>query len=102
MIRRPPRSPLFPSTTLSRSRLERDRAEQHRREAAARDQVRDGLAQVREQDRRARDAEQRGKLPARHVAHREKARLHGDRKSTRLNSSHLVNSYAVFCFKKKK
>src|SRR5256885_6361131 len=36
------------------------------------------------------------------LAHGEHARRHGDRKSTRLNSSHLVISYAVFCLKKKK
>src|SRR3989454_1286457 len=46
-----------------------------------------------------------GELPTRadHYAHRrEPERLAGDRKSTRLNSSHLVISYAVFCLKKKK
>src|SRR6266446_10039347 len=69
MIRRPPRSTLFPYTTLFRSR--------HR--AGTR-----GPAAVPA-------AHRRGKSPARR-----------DRKSTRLNSSHLVISYAVFCLKKKK
>src|SRR5215204_6056192 len=65
MIRRPPRSTLFPYTTLFRSRLHaRADPVRHR-------QVRAGP------DRR-------------------------DRKSTRLNSSHTVISYAVFCLKKKK
>src|SRR5688500_19360411 len=36
------------------------------------------------------------------TTYKEKLRKHGDRKSTRLNSSHLVISYAVFCLKKKK
>src|SRR2546426_1714279 len=72
MIRRPPRSTLFPYTTLFRSR---DRCGE------------DGL-----RDDRAQAAD---RVPAGH-AHR------ADRKSTRLNSSHLVISYAVFCLKKKK
>src|SRR2546426_7254151 len=65
MIRRPPRSTLFPYTTLFRSRA-RD------------DQRGTGTSQ-----------------PSRHPWRQ-------DRKSTRLNSSHLVISYAVFCLKKKK
>src|SRR5947208_7208580 len=76
MLPRPPRSTLFPYTTLFRSRLGRDRradCADRRRHAAA--------------------------------AGRERA-LHGllstrDRKSTPLNSSHQIISYAVFCLKKK-
>src|SRR2546426_4795458 len=69
MIRRPPRSTLFPYTTLFRSQWQPDE-------------------------------------PA-FEAKRPNAEPHGhdhlpDRKSTRLNSSHLVISYAVFCLKKKK
>src|SRR5258707_5862650 len=85
MIRRPPRSTLFPYTTLFRS----DRAERHA-------SVHSGL-----------DAE--GELALRDVA---VDRQHApydpvrprpqDRKSTRLNSSHANISYAVFCLKKKK
>src|SRR6478735_11031095 len=78
MIRRPPRSTLFPYTTLFRSR------------------------------RPARDRRVQPGLPAGGRGHR-RARPGGggglgrrDRKSTRLNSSHLVISYAVFCLKKKK
>src|SRR5256885_11979108 len=71
MIRRPPRSTLFPYTTLFRSVRRHD------------------------QQRRLREEQ----LQRRH-------HLRGagspDRKSTRLNSSHLVISYAVFCLKKKK
>src|SRR5207253_6176649 len=69
MIRRPPRSTLFPYTTLFRSIIV---------------------------------------LPARLLAYRISQRIasdcrrKGDRKSTRLNSSHVAISYAVFCLKKKK
>src|SRR5436305_11220186 len=72
MIRRPPRSTLFPYTTLFRSRR------QPRLQRAARAQFRPQAAAV----HRTADGE--------------------DRKSTRLNSSHVRISYAVFCLKKKK
>src|SRR5258708_15454147 len=73
MIRRPPRSTLFPYTTLFRSELHR-------------------LA----------GADGRGVLPT--LDGQVVADLAGvlDRKSTRLNSSHQIISYAVFCLKKKK
>src|SRR3712207_8476360 len=99
MIRRPPRSTLFPYTTLFRSgRLVDDRL--------APGNVEDPLGPlaigaVDEQQRlalRRHEARQHG-------LDRESARaLHGhreDRKSTRLNSSHANISYAVFCLKKK-
>src|SRR2546427_4186676 len=88
MIRRPPRSTLFPYTTLFRSgRPGRD----HQRPA----QVDPGRAV----DRRHRaDA-----LPSdNQISLRRSWHRRGDRKSTRLNSSHSQKSYAVFCFKKKK
>src|SRR5256885_12152711 len=81
MIRRPPRSTLFPYTTLFRSL-----AVDHR--------VRDGELDVGEDlagDRVDGDDVQC-----------DDPELGRDRKSTRLNSSHLVISYAVFCLKKKK
>src|SRR5438132_8593803 len=68
MIRRPPRSTLFPYTTLFRSVL--------------------------------RVADDPRGAEFRHRQRRDRAGL--DRKSTRLNSSHTVISYAVFCLKKKK
>src|SRR5256885_6221358 len=80
MIRRPPRSPLFPCTTLFRSPRAR-RARRVRRAARAVAGGRDAGG-----DGRRRDG---GDAAGR------------DRKSTRLNSSHLVISYAVFCLKKK-
>src|SRR5258705_7042962 len=74
MIRRPPRSTLFPYTTLFRS------AERHRPNCRV-----DGC-----------DAAQL------HIQTLRWTETPGDRKSTRLNSSHLGISYAVFCLKKKK
>src|SRR3712207_7585006 len=82
MIRRPPRSTLFPYTTLFRSH--RGRPE---RRAAGAGGERGLRAQVlAERERGGQDA----------------ARRRRDRKSTRLNSSHANISYAVFCLKKKK
>src|SRR3712207_7956402 len=78
MIRRPPRSTLFPYTTLFRS----ERAVVVR-VAQGDDVARLGLAEV-----------ERAGLVERDEAHL-------DRKSTRLNSSHANISYAVFCLKKK-
>src|SRR3712207_6907588 len=82
MIRRPPRSTLFPYTTLFRSRL-LHRPHLCRRRRALHPERRHGARG----DDAARDPE--GGAPA-------------DRKSTRLNSSHANISYAVFCLKKKK
>src|SRR5256885_5459712 len=76
MIRRPPRSTLFPYTTLFRSTV--------------------GVLQMKH--RRA----ERGRISGDEVERNRRHRNHQDRKSTRLNSSHLVISYAVFCLKKKK
>src|SRR3712207_8410026 len=78
MIRRPPRSTLFPYTTLFRSHgdeRERDERPDRRRDVSPARRREPGPAE------RARDE---------------------DRKSTRLNSSHANISYAVFCLKKKK
>src|SRR5256885_7096344 len=83
MIRRPPRSTLFPYTTLFRSHA--DRPAEWKRSAADRDSI---LRQCQV----TRSAEP---IYSARPALR-------DRKSTRLNSSHLVISYAVFCLKKKK
>src|SRR3712207_8915542 len=77
MIRRPPRSTLFPYTTLFRSL----RGENHGRGRERK------LCLYRQAGTPA-----AGTLPERN----------GDRKSTRLNSSHANISYAVFCLKKKK
>src|SRR2546422_5948955 len=89
MIRRPPRSTLFPYTTLFRSLVP----------PGAVGEVRDlARRQVeREQVARALRAERR---PVGREDHRASVRTQ-DRKSTRLNSSHGYISYAVFCLKKK-
>src|SRR2546426_6588875 len=86
MIRRPPRSTLFPYTTLFRS------AAGFRPGHADRAGV--GRAVL-----HGRDAARVGGRAGRRGSGRARRR---DRKSTRLNSSHLVISYAVFCLKKKK
>src|SRR5256885_9565517 len=88
MIRRPPRSTLFPYTTLFRSALQMD-------EAAWKKTLEDVTSLYRQYP----DV-QSVVASARFSAVNEY--LDTDRKSTRLNSSHLVNSYAVFCLKKKK
>src|SRR5690242_21395329 len=84
MIRRPPRSTLFPYTTLFRSGRRADHRAAH---AALR------VARVRARAAHAARA---------HHAHGAALPLARDRKSTRLNSSHMSISYAVFCLKKKK
>src|SRR2546426_6805935 len=92
MIRRPPRSTLFPYTTLFRSIVPPKALEQFRRLFAAEEAI-----EVAKSDN--------------HIGFRAGGTLvfsrliegpyPKDRKSTRLNSSHLVISYAVFCLKKK-
>src|SRR5436309_1286353 len=86
MIRRPPRSTLFPYTTLFRSHADGP-AEHHRAGPA----------------RPPRGTRRKGPPPVRrHRGEPDRGRCRGDRKSTRLNSSHVKISYAVFCLKKKK
>src|SRR3712207_8560216 len=96
MIRRPPRSTLFPYTTLFRSVHGRAAAARLRRAHRARQPQAGG-------DRRAAggavDRRRRGRGADRSGGDLLAAR---DRKSTRLNSSHANISYAVFCLKKKK
>src|SRR5258705_4416694 len=95
MIRRPPRSTLFPYTTLFRSirmfsetlTLGRVRSEEERRRS---------LAIIDQEARRLTHlVENLLHFSTRWVSRR-------DRKSTRLNSSHLGISYAVFCFERKR
>src|SRR2546429_7409917 len=85
MIRRPPRSTLFPYTTLFRSEQEVERADQ-----------REGEDEARQADEGNRDGAE-GEDGA-GVGGRDRAL---DRKSTRLNSSHGYISYAVLCLEKK-
>src|SRR5688572_31101593 len=88
MIRRPPRSTLFPYTTLFRS-VERRAGDRIGAELA------EGGVRV---DGGRREVGQRN----RHAAECRHGDAVSDRKSTRLNSSHSQISYAVFCLKKKK
>src|SRR5256885_8190584 len=97
MIRRPPRSTLFPYTTLFRSSGRETGAARCRR--SRRDGRRDPRSPV---QRNAADSAI-GRASRRFRRQASAAPDHArDRKSTRLNSSHLVISYAVFCLKKKK
>src|SRR3712207_8015750 len=98
MIRRPPRSTLFPYTTLFRSKMERqaERA-QARSDVMSPVEAAAGVGVPQSSVRPA------SKGPARARAGSKKAkRRRQDRKSTRLNSRHANISYAVFCLKKKK
>src|SRR3712207_7445413 len=97
MRRRPPRSTLFPYTTLFRSRP----AHEQHAERGGQLPAREALQHHRDQqhvERHAAAAREQPAEPSQGEARRE-AR---DRKSTRLNSSHANISYAVFCLKKKK
>src|SRR3712207_8977690 len=93
MIRRTPRSTLFPYTTLFRSGDgERGPRDEEEREArAVDDQAAVGRVAAGEPD--GDDGDQLLTGQGQHPGHRE------DRKSTRLNSSHANISYAVFCFR---
>src|SRR5256885_9109617 len=91
MIRRPPRSTLFPYTTLFRS-------VEKLTDGIVEDPVKPFL-EKRRQFARSTKAQQEARIIE---SEKLKEYLRADRKSTRLNSSHLVISYAVFCLKKKK
>src|SRR2546430_9402999 len=84
MIRRPPRSTLFPYTTLFRSHRTKCRPWERRR------------------DRREQGAEEYWECALPQTLDEAEPDDDQDRKSTRLNSSHSQISYAVFCLKKKK
>src|SRR3989440_2280986 len=97
MIRRPPRSTLFPYTTLFRS--PRFRGALPARYSPRRPPPRTAARRSRDD---ARDKHTRAGGAPRRERTRLRARRAPDRKSTRLNSSHDQISYAVFCLKKKK
>src|SRR2546429_3041774 len=88
MIRRPPRSTLFPYTTLFRSPKPHEDV--------------GGALGLLDMDRAAKLAKSRFAVMWGPLARLERAIGPQDRKSTRLNSSHGYISYAVFCLKKKK
>src|SRR5256885_10065176 len=95
MIRRPPRSTLFPYTTLFRSRF--IKAKEQREDGAF-----SGAAGTDQRIISTR-LDMQVETPERRKQSRPVSEGHIlDRKSTRLNSSHLVISYAVFCLKKNK
>src|SRR5437588_9238479 len=89
MIRRPPRSTLFPYTTLFRSEQGPLGEDDH-------------FSFSRSDRRGVMDSIDFGRRKIKVRMNPEIDAVHEDRKSTRLNSSHTVISYAVFCLKKKK
>src|SRR2546422_6662889 len=95
MIRRPPRSTLFPYTTLFRS---------HPGQRRPREMAPGGRAGLSEGRDAQAHADLEGAVRRRRAVRRGRRgrTLSQDRKSTRLNSSHGYISYAVFCLKKKK
>src|SRR5688572_31037358 len=99
MLRRPPRSTLFPYTTLFRSALQRALDLAARGDQLDHAVRRHGQAEVGRRHARV-DGAAVGDVGAH--ARGEDAARDEDRKSTRLNSSHSQISYAVFCLKKKK
>src|SRR5256885_3000132 len=101
MIRRPPRSTLFPYTTLFRSHLAAFQVHGLHAQAAIAGRI--GIVMVGTEQEGVHGGPQRAQRLALEdggggCGHRGSCE---DRKSTRLNSSHLVISYAVFCLKKK-
>src|SRR2546426_6565784 len=99
MIRRPPRSTLFPYTTLFRSKQVAFYAQGVSSYRGFQGTLPFGLVFS---DTQTLVHQKLGQPIASRFIHNLSADLWVDRKSTRLNSSHLVISYAVFCLKKKK
>src|SRR5258705_8306239 len=95
MIRRPPKSTLFPYTTLFRSLYKLDDSQMDEIVPGGKDHQREHHSQPYAKTVLLRPLAER--LTANRLS-----RIKQDRKSTRLNSSHLGISYAVFCLKKKK
>src|SRR2546430_6236108 len=97
MIRRPPRSTLFPYTTLFRSKVRPCRRDCGEGQAQAND------SEWKRPRTENSPREERGRAAAGRTRDRAWLSIYiRDRKSTRLNSSHSQISYAVFCLKKKK
>src|SRR3712207_7646891 len=100
MIRQPPRSTLFPYTTLFRS--EKERVDHYAGLREAVELVRAGQGQVRDETRNLVNALRSSPKARGRWGEQSLRNVLEDRKSTRLNSSHANISYAVFCLKKKK
>src|SRR3712207_8278388 len=102
MIRRPPRSTLFPYTTLFRSEVKATAGDTHLGGDDYDQRVVDFVVGEFRKDQGIDLSKDRQALQRlREAAEKAKIELSSDRKSTRLNSSHANISYAVFCLKKK-
>src|SRR5688572_31060431 len=95
MIRRPPRSTLFPYTTLFRSQRMKEKREKILADP-------EGFRQSQINKRLPEDYEDLPEEEQQEIVAELEGLVASDRKSTRLNSSHSQISYAVFCLKKKK
>src|SRR3712207_8231435 len=102
MIRRPPRSTLFPYTTLFRSTKLSGLIPDERAQHPVLEQPRAVRVDTVHEDRKGDAAAAAGGAVARQRRDGDQRPRLADRKSTRLNSSHANISYAVFCLKKKK
>src|SRR5688572_32679641 len=99
MIPQPPRSTLFPYTTLFRSSTRRSWVSHNTSASFKHGTTTDSRDGIRSQHQRRNGVI---RVPSRADAHSSSERdVVRDRKSTRLNSSHSQSSYAVFCLKKK-
>src|SRR5256885_9045592 len=99
MIRRPPRSTLFPYTTLFRSKLLGNLSICN--SMAVNDTILNIIIQDVQRKRNENNENNENNKSNENLKYLEIFSCSQDRKSTRLNSSHLVISYAVFCLKKK-
>src|SRR5690554_7689605 len=99
MIPRPPRSTLFPYTTLFRSSTDDETATQQTKACCSQQHAQITLAEAEQPEKSSRNEHEhdQNSPSAQIICHDAKE----DRKSTRLNSSHVRISYAVFCLKKK-
>src|SRR5947209_14844787 len=102
MLRRPPKSTLFPYTTLFRSEMLRELARRIHARRVAKLVADRGISEA-EAERllESQHGEDNGTINARRIGCEPGISGGQDRKSTRLNSSHANISYAVFCLKKK-
>src|SRR5258708_14383109 len=102
MIRRPPRSTLFPYTTLFRSHHHRRVDKYVKEEIDGNPEAEQATEMVAAAQRDRKSVRDYDRVERKQGQTADQSPFLGDRKSTRLNSSHQIISYAVFCLKKKR